>query len=147
MTSLSVFNPFKPLARIDPTTDFENFFRGFGMRPALNFDMAPDIRLDVNEDEKFYHVKAEIPGVDKKDIDLSIEGNQIAITAEVKREAKKKDGEREVFSERYYGKVYRSFMTPSDVDPAKAEARYENGLLTLTLPKKANSQSRRIAVN
>jgi HSP20 family protein len=148
MTMLTRFNPFKPLSRIDPTTDFEDFFRSFGMRPTWsNLETIPDIRLDVSENDKFYRVKAEIPGVDKKDIDLSIDGNQIAISAEVKRESTKKEGEKEICSERYYGKMYRAFSVPTDVDASKAEAHYDNGVLTLTLPKKGNGQSRKIAVN
>jgi len=148
MSNLTHWNPFKSLSRLDPTADFEDFFRGLGLRPAwANLETAPSMRLDVSEDEKAYHVKAEIPGVDKKDIDLLIDGNQIAISAEVKRESKKKEGERDICSERYYGKMYRAFSTPSDVDGAKAEARYEGGVLTLVLPKKPNGQSRKIAVN
>jgi len=148
MNTLTRFNPFKSLSRLDPTADFEDLFRGFRLRPAWsNFEVVPEIRLDVTEDDKAYRVKAEIPGVDKKDIDLSIDGNQIAISAEVKRESTKKEGEKNVFSERYYGKMYRSFSTPTEVDAAKAEARYDSGVLTLTLPKKGNGQSRKIAVN
>lgn len=148
MSSLTRFNPFKSLSRLDPTADFEDFFRGFGMRPAWpNVDIVPEIRLDVSEDDKAYRVKAEIPGVEKKDIDLSIDGNQIAISAEVKRESTKKEGEKEICSERYYGKVYRAFSTPTDVDAAKAEAHYDKGVLSLTLPKKGNGQSRKIAIN
>jgi HSP20 family protein len=148
MTTLTRFNPFKSLSRLDPTADFEDFFRGFGARPAWsNLEMVPDIRLDVSEDEKAYRVKADIPGVDKKDIDLSIDGNQIVISAEVKRESNKKEGEKDICSERYYGKVYRAFSTPADVDGTKAEAHYENGVLSLTLPKKSNGHSRKIAVN
>jgi HSP20 family protein len=148
MTALTRFNPFKSMSRLDPTADFEDFFRGFGVRPAWSkLEMMPDIRLDVSEDAKAYHVKADLPGVDKKDIDLSIDGNQIAISAEVKRELRKKEDEKEIFAERYYGKVFRTFVTPTDVDESKAEAHYENGVLTLTLPKKSNGHSRRIAVN
>jgi HSP20 family protein len=136
------------LSRFDPTADFDDLFRSFGMRPAWpKLETLPDMRLDVSEDDKAYRVKAEIPGVDKKDIDLSIEGNQIAITAEVKRDSKKKEGEKDICCERYYGKMYRAFSTPTDVDSAKAEAHYESGVLTLILPKKPNGQSRKIAVN
>ena len=148
MTNLTRWNPLKSLSRLDPAAEFDDFFRGFGLRPAWsNFEVLPDMRLDVSEDEKAYRVKAEIPGVDKKDIDLSIDGNQILISAEVKRDTKKKEGEKDICSERYYGKMYRAFSTPTDVDGTKAEARYESGVLTLTLPKKSNGQSRKIAVN
>ena len=92
-------------------------------------------------------MKAEIPGVDKNDIDVSIDGNQVSISAEVKRETSKKDDERDICTERYYGQVYRSFSLPGDVDSEKADARYENGLLTLTLPKKENGSARKLTVS
>ena len=148
MTTLTRFNPFKSLARMDPNAQFEDFFSGFGMQPAWSkFETLPDIRLDVSEDDKVYRVKADLPGVDKKDIELSIDGNRITISAEVKREVQNKGNEKEVFSERYYGRIYRTFVTPGDVDEGKAQAHYENGVLLLTLPKKANGNSRKIAVN
>lgn len=148
MSNLTHWNPFKSLSRLHPGMDIENYLRGFGA-PTIwtNFETgAPDIRLDINEDDKVYRMKAEIPGVDKKDIDVSVDGNQVAISAEIKRESKKKEGEKEVCSERYYGQVYRSFSLPTDVDSAKAEARYENGVLTMTLPKKSNGASQKITV-
>ena len=147
MSNLTHWNPFRSLPRF-PSTDVENYFRGFGS-PAIwaSFETnAPDIRLDINEDDETFHIKAEIPGVDKKDLDVSVEGNQVSISAEVKRESKKKDGEKKVCSERYYGQVYRAFSLPADVDGSKAEARYENGVLTVTLPKKSNGHSHKIAV-
>lgn len=147
MANLTHWNPFKSLSRY-PRTDFENYLRNFDPSSIwANFETnTPDIRLDINEDEKTFRVKAEIPGVDKKDIDVSIDGNQVSISAEVKRESKKKDGEKEVCSERYFGQVYRTFTLPTDVDSAKAEARYENGVLSMTLPKKSNGQSHKITV-
>jgi len=145
---LTQFNPFKSLARANPAGDFDDFFRSFGLRPAWsNLDGVRDIRLDISEDDKEYRVKAEIPGVEKKDIDLSIDGNQIAISAEIRRESAKKEGEMDICSERYYGKVHRSFSTPTDVDSTKAEANYDNGVLTVKLPKKPNSHSRKVAIS
>jgi HSP20 family protein len=147
MTMLTRFNPFKSLSRIDPTLDFEDFFRGFGMRPTWsNFETLPDFRLDVSEDDKVYRVKADIPGVDRKDIDVSIDGNQIAISAEIKRQKEDKQGEKTLRTERYYGKVYRAFALAQDVDQEQAQARYENGVLELTLPKRAAASSRRVTV-
>jgi HSP20 family protein len=146
MTNLVHWNPFKTLARFDPTASFDEFARnlrqGWG-----ELELSPGMRIDVNEDDKAYKVKAEIPGVDKKDIDVSIDGNQVAIGAEVKRESSKKDSEKEIYTERYFGKIYRTFTLPNDLDSAKAEANYNHGVLTLTLPKKANgSSNKRIAV-
>jgi len=147
MSTITRWNPFKSLTAFDPATNFEDLFRG--LRPAWrDFDISPEVRIEVSEDDKSYAVKAEIPGVDKKDIEISIEGNEVAISAEVKRETKKKEGEKEIYTDRYYGKVYRAFTLPNDLDSAKADARYDNGVLMLTLPKVAgNGSSRKIAVN
>jgi HSP20 family protein len=149
MTALTHWNPFKGMARYEPVASFDDLFRGLGLgtRPSwADLAATPDIRIDVSEDDKAFHVKAEMPGVEKKDIDISVDGNQISIGAEVKRESKKKDGETDIYTERYAGKVYRAFTLPKDVDEAKADAQYDKGVLMLTLPKKANGNGRRIAV-
>jgi HSP20 family protein len=148
MTTMTRWNPFKSLSAIDPTADFDDFFRRSALRPFLsNMEVAPDVRIDVTEVEGAYQVKADIPGVDKNDIDVSISDNQVSIGAEVRRETKQKEGEREIVTERAYGQVYRSFTLPSEVDSSKAEARYENGVLSLTLPKKANGSTRKLTVS
>jgi HSP20 family protein len=148
MSLLTRFNPIKTLARFDPFTDFDEAFRGFGMRPlAREFENAPELRMDVDEYEKSYQVLAEIPGVKKEDIAISIDHNLVSISAEIRREKPAKDGEKTIYTERLYGKAYRSFTLPVEVDESKSEARFENGVLTLTLPKKPNGMSRRIAVN
>jgi HSP20 family protein len=149
MTALAHWNPFKGMARYEPVASFDDLFRGlgFGTRPSwADLAATPDIRIDVSEDEKAFHVKAEMPGVEKRDIDISVDGNQISIGAEIKRESKKKEGEKDIYTERYAGKVYRAFTLPNDVDEAKADAQYDKGVLMLTLPKKANGNGRRIAV-
>ncbi len=151
MNTLTRWNPFKTMTRFDPIASFDDLFRGFGTRPAWRdfelADVAPEVRLDVTENDKSYQVKAEIPGVDKNDIEISVEGNQVAISAEVKRATKKKEDEKELYTERYHGKVYRAFTLPNEIDSAKADAHYDQGVLTLTLPKKANGGTRRIAVS
>jgi HSP20 family protein len=91
-------------------------------------------------------VLAEIPGVKKEDIQVSVDGNQVAISAEVKRQKEEKQGEKTLRSERYYGKVYRSFALGQDVDQEKAQAKYENGVLELRLPKKAAASTRTLTV-
>ena len=140
MNNLTHWNPFKSLARLDAASSFGDFARNFGLRPAWReFDLSPELRIDINEDDQIYRVKAEIPGVDKKDIDVSIDGNQVSISAEAKRETTRNEKEKEIHTERYYGKVYRSFSLPAGLDGAKAEARYDNGVLTLKLPKKAGT--------
>lgn len=151
MANLTHWNPFKPLTRLESRSPlFEDFFRDFGLRPRWQQELeAPDMRIDVVENDQAYVVKAEIPGVDKNDIDVSIDGNQVSISAEVKRESKnkKKEDERDIYTERYYGQVYRSFSLPNEVDSGKANAHYDNGVLTLTLPKKGNGNARKITIS
>ncbi|MGN2251917.1 Hsp20/alpha crystallin family protein [Frateuria sp. GZRe12] len=146
MTMLTRWNPLKPLSRTEPN-DFDDLFRNFGLRAMFrDLEVAPEIRVDVSENDEAYDIQADVPGVRKEDIDITIDGNQVSITAEAKRESEKKNGHREVCTERYYGQVFRSFSLPTDVDDAKAQARYENGVLSLHLPKKGNGQQRRIKV-
>lgn len=78
------------------------------------------IKVDVSEDDKAYTVHAEIPGVKKEDIHVTIDGNQVFISAEVKNEKETKEGEKVLRSERYYGKVSRAFTLAQDVDEASA---------------------------
>jgi HSP20 family protein len=106
-----------------------------------------DIRVDVVEKEGMFQVRADLPGVKKEDINIRIDGNLVQIDAETKREKDVKDeGGKILRSERYYGSVSRAFTLTQDVDDSKAVAKYENGVLTLELPKKATSASKRIAV-
>lgn len=147
MANLTRWSPFKALSRFEQSSPFDDFFRGLAVRPQWSELEAPDVRLDVTENDGAYRVKAEMPGVDKNDIDVSISGNQVAISAEVKRESKKRDDERDICTERYYGQVYRSFSLPDEVDSDKAKASYEGGVLTLELPKKGNGSARKLTVS
>lgn len=139
------------ITRWDPfEQSFDDLVNGFFLRP-IRFDQQQQqelarLKIDVKEDEKAYTVHAEIPGVKKEDIQVSIDGNQIAIGAEVKRQKDEKQGEKVLRTERYYGKVYRAFGLGQDVDQEKALARYENGVLELTLPKKAAANARTLTV-
>ena len=118
------------------------------LRPRRALDVgALDIAVDVTENENTYTVKAEIPGVKKEDISVSIDGNLVSISAEIKREKEEKKGDKVLREERYYGAMSRSFTLPTDVDQAKAEAQYTNGVLSLTLPKKAGSQSKKLDIH
>jgi HSP20 family protein len=151
MSTLTHWNPFKS-ARLDPMggfpASFDDMFRTFASRPAWrDMDMVPDMRLDVTENDNAYVVKADLPGVDKKDIEISVEGGQVAIHAEIKRSSERKNDEHALVSERYVGRIYRAFSLPTEVDDNKADAHYEGGVLTLTLPKKPNGSHRRITVS
>ena len=104
------------------------------------------LKLDVREDDKAYTVHAEIPGVKKEDIHVHIEGNLVSISAEVKNEKEIKEGEKLLRSERYFGKLSRSFKLAQDVDEGKANARYNDGVLELSLPKRGNNGSKRLTI-
>ena len=82
----------------------------------------------------------------KEDIRVEIEGNEVLISAEVKRESEKKEGERVLRTERFFGKTARRFALPQEIDESKAEAKYADGVLELTLPKKAAVAGRRVAI-
>ena len=134
------------IVRTDPfDLAFRDFFRNMLRPTRLDLETEPEIRLDLKETEKAYTVHAEIPGVKKEDIDVSIDGNLVTIRAEVKRETEEK-GETMLRSERYYGAMTRSFTLASDVDEKAAVAKYSDGVLELTLPKKPGSASRRLQV-
>ena len=130
-------DPFGDIARFDPFGSFDDAFREFGILPKSmrGTEQAPRIRMDMAETEQAYTVKAEVPGVHKEDIKVSIDGNQVSISAEIKKEKETSNGGM-LRSERYYGQQYRSFSLPQEVDDAKAEAKYKDGILELTLPKK-----------
>lgn len=147
MTALTRFNPFKTPTRFVSPALFDDFFRDTGMTPFWREPaVVPEMRVDITEDDKAFQIKAEIPGVDKDDIEVSVERNQVSISAELKRENEKKD-EKELIVERSWGRAYRAFSLPGDVDGNHTEARYDKGVLTLTLPKKADGNARRIAVS
>lgn len=137
------------ITRFSPIEDaFDELFRGFFVRP-VSFEApttAAQFRVDVTENENAYKVHAEIPGVKKDDISITIDGDQVAISAEVKHEKDVKDGGRVLRSERYYGKIYRAFTLGQAIDEAIANAKYENGVLELTLPKKAATSAKRVTV-
>jgi len=140
MTNIARFNPF------DDT--IEDLFRGFFVRP-VGYEGpagAAQFRVDVSENDSAYTLRAEIPGVNKEDISVTIDGDTVAISAEVKNEKDVKNGERVLRSERYFGKVYRAFTLGQAVDEAGANAKYANGVLELTLPKKAAVQAKRITI-
>ena len=127
--------------------DFLKDLSGFYVRPMRGEGaQAPgQIRLDVKEDEAAYTVKAEVPGVAKEDIQVSLDGNTLTIRAEVKQEQSEKQ-DTWLRSERYCGVCSRSFTFPSGIDEAQAKAKSDNGVLTLTLPKTAGGSEKRIAI-
>lgn len=149
--SLMRFDPFRDIARFDPFRDMDELFRDFSP-PVFRQEQTPRMRMDVTETETEYTVKAEIPGVQKEDIKVAVNGNQVSLTAEIKEEKGADAGtggtgaSGTLRSERYYGQLHRSFTLPQEVDDDQANARYENGVLTLTLPKKVGTGGKQLAI-
>ena len=144
MASVTRYDPFSELV--------DDLFKGFLVRP-LGFEGRGEAgaqglraKVDVAEKNGAYVVSAELPGVKREDIHVSIDGAQVTLEAEVKREKEASHGERVLHSERVYGKVTRSFTLPQDVDESKAEAKFRDGVLELTLPKKAATQRKQISI-
>jgi len=139
------------VTRYDPFNELvDDLFKGFLVRP-LGFEgrgevQLPRAKVDVSEKNGAYLVTAELAGVKKEDIHVAIDGAQVTIEAEVKREKEASKDERTLHSERVYGKVTRSFTLPQEVDDSKAQARFKDGVLELTLPKKAEAQRKQIAI-
>ena len=146
MTNIVRNDPFQELARIDPFREMEllapwsRFRRWMHELPA-----DPAIKLDVTEDEKAFHVKAELPGVKKEDISVEVEGNQVSIAAETRREVDEKKGEF-VHSERYIGRQSRTFILGTEIDRNAVEAKLVDGVLELTLPKSGAVKAQKIAI-
>ncbi|MCC7484175.1 MAG: Hsp20/alpha crystallin family protein [Burkholderiales bacterium] len=137
------------LTRYSPLEDtIDDLFRGFFVRPVSfeGSNTTVPFRVEIGEKDNAYVLRGELPGVKKDDINVSIDGDTVAITAEVKSEKDAKDGERTLRSERYYGKLYRAFTLGQAVDDSTAQARYADGVLELTLPKKAAVQAKRISI-
>lgn len=139
------------VTRFDPFNDLvDDFFKGFLVRPLAvesgRGDALPRMKVDVAEKNGAYLVSAELPGVRKEDIQITIDGAQVTLAAEVKREKEVSQDERVLHTERTYGKLSRSFALPQEIDEAKAEAKFRDGVLELTLPKKAAAQRKQIAI-
>lgn len=150
MASITRLNPLRSeLARFDPFWDIDDVFNRFMMRPLLHegMEFEPQIRMDLKEAEGKYVVNAEIPGVSKDDIHVTIDGNRVSISAEVKHEKETRENERVLRSERSYGVASRSFTLAEEVDQSKVQAKYTNGVLELTLPKKPGSTRKEITIS
>ena len=133
------------LTRYDP---LDELFRGFFVRPVEfgNNAETPSIKVDVRTQDNNYLVHAELPGLKKEDIHVNIDGSVVSISAERKQEKEVKEGERVLRTERYFGKVSRSFDLGADIDEAQAVAKYSDGVLELTLPKKTATPNKRLQI-
>jgi HSP20 family protein len=124
---------------------FEDFFgRGLGLHPFGREGWSPV--LDVAETDDAVTVKAEIPGVDPKEVDISISGDVLTIKGH-KGEEKEEKGKSYHRIERSYGSFARSVLLPAAIDAEKVEAKYDKGLLEITMPKKPEARVKTIKVN
>jgi HSP20 family protein len=155
----SLWQPFDTL-REEMDRIFDEFTRGFGPLPLGRrvFDVEPLLRretsfgvsapvVDVVEKEKEFQISAELPGLDEKDIEVSVADDLLTIKGE-KKEEKEERAKNYYVSERRYGALQRSFQLPSGIDAEKIEANFQKGVLTLTLPKtpEAQTKEKRIAI-
>lgn len=132
----------KKLSINNQLNDLEEIVRSFMRRP-LSFDsQLPEIRMDVREGEEAYTIQAEIPGARKEDVKIDVDDNYVSIAAQIGAQTERKNGDRWICSERYSGSVSRAMTLSHDVDPTKASASYENGVLELKLPKKSRTAAR-----
>lgn len=138
------------LTRFDPLSldePFENLIRNAFWRPlALESSKRMQIKLDVEEDDKQFTVRADIPGVSKENIKVALDGNQVSISAHLSNTTEKKDNGNFVHRERYEGDMYRSFSLSQAVDRDKAVANYRDGVLELVLPKRADAGQRELTI-
>ena len=141
MSSITRYDPFNELV--------DDLFKGFLVRPVSyegRNEALPRMKVDVAEKNGAYKVSADLPGVKKDDIHVSIDGAQVTLSAEVKQEKEASQDERVLHTERTYGKVTRSFTLPQELDEGKVEAKYRDGVLELTLPKKAAAARKQITI-
>lgn len=144
MSSVSIYDPF---ADVFPTLFRGLFDQPSSMPAAAAGRQLTGFRVDVRENKDAYVVLADLPGTTKEQIQVEIDGAQVTIRAEVKGQAEPKDGERVLRAERYQGQFARSFALGAELDEERASARYDNGVLELTLPKKQAPAARRITIS
>lgn len=148
MADIARFTPFRNLSRLDPFgRDLDELFKGSFMTPMPAAALAgAQFPIDITEDDKAYKVHAEIPGFGKEDIHVQVNGDQVTISAETKKENEEKKDDRVVMRECYYGRQYRAFTLPQAVDDAATTAKYADGVLTLVLPKKGAGGAKKIVI-
>ena len=137
------------ITRYDPFGDLlDDFFKGFLVRPVALEAGEPvrRMKIDVTEQNGEYKVLAELPGAKKENIQVSIDGDQVSITAETRSGQDSRDGERVLHSERYFGKVSRAFRLDQEIDESRAGAKFSDGVLELTLPKKAGAAAKSLTI-
>lgn len=142
------------LLRRNPYREMQDFLNTFGQWPAskLGSSEADDFEapewspsVDIDEDADEYNVRAELPGVKKVDVKVTVENGVLTISGEKKGESEERKGKAHR-KERFYGSFTRSFTLPQGIQPDRAKACYEDGVLCLTLPKSEESKPRSIDI-
>ncbi len=129
----------------DPFSLMDSLFSDWlSARPTST--LVSNARIEVSEKEGSYEVLAELPGATKEDISVEVEGVRVSISAKTNSQSEKKEGEKVLYSERTHESYARSFELPQAVDSEAAVAKFENGVLMLTLPKKNAPITRKLAV-
>lgn len=140
-----ISRPTSQMSQRDPFSLVDAMFNdwlGARTAPAL----AARARLEVAEREGNYEVRAELPGAKREDIAVDIDGAWVSISAKSDTQTEKKEGAKVLYTERSQESYARSFELPQAVDAAEASAKFENGVLTLTLPKKNGPKTTRVAI-
>ncbi len=141
--TLVKFNPFKELELLSER--MKNLFEDLPAVFSFDFNTSFYPRVDISEDENNVYVTAEIPGVDKKDVKLTLQDNILTIEGEKKSEVK--DEKKNYYRiERTYGSFCRSFALPAEVDPDKIKAKFENGMLMIEAAKKEQTPTNKIVI-
>lgn len=117
------------------------------IKPFYNMSLPESINIDITESPEAFSVQAELPGVKKEDINVTIDNRELKISVETREEKDEKKDEKIIMSERYFGYVSRTITLPADVKQSEVDAHYKDGILSLTLPKAAGQLSNRISIN
>lgn len=145
---MAMLTPYEPFDLLDNLV--RSTFRPLSQRLRDDgwSDELRSIRMDVTETEQAYRVHAELPGIRKEDVNVSIDGNRVTLSAQSRKENVTRDEqERVLSSERFFGDLRRTIQLPEAIDDAQAEAKFSDGMLELTLPKKVGGSSRRLEIH
>jgi HSP20 family protein len=124
---------------------FDDFTRSLGMYGTQGLNLVPSV--DVTDNEKQIEIAVELPGLERKDVEISVDEDLLTIRGEKKIEGEQKDDKKNVhLAERSYGMFYRVLQLPAGVDPSSIKATMSNGVLKLTIPKPAKAQPKKIEV-
>ena len=134
MNKMTRHSPFGAMDSFFNDSFFQDRLPAFRLLPENRVDIG-NIAVDIHETESGYSVKADFPGLSRDEIDVSVDNNVLTISAEYKDEAEEKDGTRLIRQERRVGQYSRSFNLGKDIDESAIEAEFDNGVLTLQIPK------------